>query len=95
MEILEVTAIDNLSEGDIILSHVQIDVFLAEPASSRGAVSLYKEGGAPFTGPSTGRPFTKAYLGVPVDVPVIVTARKPGYLPNSVSFTPRTNQGMN
>ena len=94
MEKLEVIAIDNLqTEGDFILSQVQIDVFHADPASFRGTISLYKEGEAHFTGSRV--PFAKAYLEVPVDVPIIVTARKPGYLPNSVSFTPRTNQGMN
>ena len=87
---MEMQHVITINDQQNALSDVEIDVFLAEPTSFRGDISLYKESDKHFTSSGWGG----TYLELPSDVPVIVTARKPGYLPDSVSVTPRNGQGM-
>ena len=83
VEKLRVIAIDN--QHDNLLSDVEIGVFSAEPSRHHGTTSLYEQ--------SHFIKSTVLELEVPRNVPLIVTSRKSGYLPESVSITLRTDQG--
>ena len=89
-ETLRIVAIDGEhTSGITLLKGVEIDITCAEPATNNSSNSLCRNSDDVYITGSDGT----VHLDVPPDRYIIVTARKPGYLPDSVLIAARTDQG--